>query len=165
MSTHERPPGSAACRSFGPDAVALPPVLARPRPRPRPPPPEAGRDWAPLVGRLVADGLDRTEVEALFKRAEISYDPEPMRLKMRSLYDGMFGRKSILTIQKNLKSLGYKVGPLDGRYGPKTRRAVLAFQKKMFLTTDALPGNGLRRGSGKGAAGPEKDTRPGPQNR
>jgi membrane-bound lytic murein transglycosylase B len=104
------------------------------------------RIWAPLVKRLAADGLDQKALTTLFQRVEVRFDPDPMRHKMRALYKTMFGRRSILAVQKNLKKLGYKTGPLDGRYGPQTRRAILAFRKKNALPLSGLPDEALKQG-------------------
>ena len=127
---------------------------------PKTPPASAENQWTPLVNRLAAEGLERTELEALFSRAEVRYDPEPMRHKMRSLYDGMFGCQVVLGVQRNLKSLGSRVGPLDGRYGPRTRRAVIAFQQKMSLPLDGLPGAGFRRALEREIMAQEKSPAP-----
>ncbi len=43
-------------------------------------------------------------------------------------------------LQIALAMLGYKVGEPDGVYGEKTRKAVLAFQKKLKLERDGLVG-------------------------
>jgi len=44
--------------------------------------------------------------------------------------------KLVLKIQRHLNSLGINTGPADGIYGPKTRAAILKFQKKHKLPTD-----------------------------
>lgn len=43
--------------------------------------------------------------------------------------------------QKQLTSLGYSPGPIDGLMGDKTRQAIVAFQKKEGLTADGVLGN------------------------
>ena len=123
-------------------ALALPaPGAASTKARPGP----AADPWSPLVERLAADGLDKKELAELFGRDRVRYDPDPMRLKMRSLYKTMFGRGPVLAAQKGLQRLGYKVGSLDGRYGSQTRRAIQAFQKKNSLPQTGLPDGPLRR--------------------
>lgn len=46
----------------------------------------------------------------------------------------------VLTLQKNLKTLGYDPGPLDGIYGSKTKAAVLNFQQANKLQADGIYG-------------------------
>lgn len=49
------------------------------------------------------------------------------------------GLKERMAIQKKLKSLGYDVGEPDGRFGSKTREALIAFQEKSGLLPDGYP--------------------------
>lgn len=46
---------------------------------------------------------------------------------------------TVRTLQKDLKSLGYKV-TADGDFGPKTKAAVISFQKKYGLAADGIVG-------------------------
>jgi peptidoglycan hydrolase-like protein with peptidoglycan-binding domain len=48
--------------------------------------------------------------------------------------------KVIRRLQTALALLGYNVGQPDGIWGQKTRKAVVAFQKKLKLETDGLVG-------------------------
>jgi len=43
-------------------------------------------------------------------------------------------------IQRALKSAGFYDGPIDGKIGPKTKAAVLAFQKANGLKADGIVG-------------------------
>ncbi len=45
----------------------------------------------------------------------------------------------ILAAQRSLKNLGFYKGALDGRLGPATRKALLAFQKRLGLKTTGIP--------------------------
>lgn len=45
---------------------------------------------------------------------------------------------AVRTIQHLLADAGYAPGPADGIYGPKTRAAIIAYQRKMELTPDGL---------------------------
>ena len=49
----------------------------------------------------------------------------------------------IVALQEALKKLGYEVGKIDGKVGPKTRNAVGALQKARRLKTDCFPTRGL----------------------
>ncbi len=46
----------------------------------------------------------------------------------------------IIQLQKALKALGFKIGPADGQYGPKTTKAIKKFQKQRGLEVDGLVG-------------------------
>ena len=46
----------------------------------------------------------------------------------------------MLKLQEALVALGYDVGKLDGQYGPSTRKAIIAFQKKYKLGADGIVG-------------------------
>ena len=46
----------------------------------------------------------------------------------------------IKTMQTKLKNWGYYKGSVDGIYGPKTRAAVISFQKKNGLVADGIVG-------------------------
>jgi peptidoglycan hydrolase-like protein with peptidoglycan-binding domain len=48
--------------------------------------------------------------------------------------------KTIKQLQTALAMLGYKIGEPDGIYGAKTRKAVVAFQRKQKLEADGLVG-------------------------
>ena len=49
------------------------------------------------------------------------------------------GLKERVAIQKKLKALGYDIGEPDGRFGSKTREALIAFQEKAGLLPDGYP--------------------------
>ncbi len=59
--------------------------------------------------------------------------PEP------ALHNGSQGEK-VWQLQERLKELGYYSGEVDGQFGPGTREAVIAFQKKNGLDADGLAG-------------------------
>ncbi len=46
----------------------------------------------------------------------------------------------VAKLQEALAALGYKVRKIDGEYGPSTRKAVIAFQKKHKLGADGIVG-------------------------
>ncbi|MDA8124411.1 MAG: lytic murein transglycosylase [Deltaproteobacteria bacterium] len=45
-------------------------------------------DWSPLTERLAADGFNRQEVEALFARPEVVFEPDAMTGKIKELLRG-----------------------------------------------------------------------------
>lgn len=47
---------------------------------------------------------------------------------------------TILEVQKALLSAGFDPGPLDGVAGPRTRKAIRAFQRRMKLRADGIAG-------------------------
>ncbi|WP_449243392.1 lytic murein transglycosylase [Desulfovibrio sp.] len=64
-------------------AEALMPV---PSPEPQAAAPAPDPAWEMLLGGLEADGLPRAELEALFSRPEVRFDPAYMGKKLRTLY-------------------------------------------------------------------------------
>lgn len=48
--------------------------------------------------------------------------------------------EQVKQVQQKLKNWGYYFGAVDGVYGPKTRSAVISFQKKNGLTADGIVG-------------------------
>jgi peptidoglycan hydrolase-like protein with peptidoglycan-binding domain len=47
-------------------------------------------------------------------------------------------------IQKALKNAGYYDGVADGKMGPKTRTAIMEFQKNMGLKADGVAGRNTK---------------------
>jgi peptidoglycan hydrolase-like protein with peptidoglycan-binding domain len=50
------------------------------------------------------------------------------------------GSQRVRAVQRGLRALGYQAGPVDGRFGPMTRRAVTAFQTRHGLAPDGVVG-------------------------
>lgn len=50
------------------------------------------------------------------------------------------GSAAVRRVQRALRELGYGVGRVDGRFGPRTRSAVGWFQRKHGLTVDGIAG-------------------------
>lgn len=48
-------------------------------------------------------------------------------------------RDGIRTLQRTLRQLGYRVGTVDGRVGPQTRAAIIAFQRSANLPQTGQP--------------------------
>jgi len=49
--------------------------------------------------------------------------------------------QNVRRLQSRLNEMGYNVGPVDGIFGPRTERAVLAFQTDKRLSIDGIVGN------------------------
>ena len=64
--------------------------------------------------------------------------PEP------ALHNGSQGEK-VWKLQERLQALGYYMDAVDGQFGPGTRDAVIAFQKKNGLDADGLAGEETQR--------------------
>ncbi|MCH8183892.1 MAG: peptidoglycan-binding protein [Proteobacteria bacterium] len=75
------------------------------------------------------------KIGGLFNR-----DDEAKTLKAAAIASGQSeaDRASVRTIQHLLADVGYAPGPADGIYGPKTRAAIIAYQRKLELTPDGL---------------------------
>src|SRR5690242_11153234 len=50
------------------------------------------------------------------------------------------GSRRVRAIQLRLRTLGYETGPVDGRFGPRTRQAVVRFQATHALAADGQVG-------------------------
>jgi peptidoglycan hydrolase-like protein with peptidoglycan-binding domain len=50
------------------------------------------------------------------------------------------GSDRVREVQRRLTRLGYGTGPVDGMFGPRTRRATLRFQERAGLAADAIVG-------------------------
>jgi peptidoglycan hydrolase-like protein with peptidoglycan-binding domain/DNA invertase Pin-like site-specific DNA recombinase len=49
---------------------------------------------------------------------------------------GMCGSARVRSVQRRMRTLGYRPGPVDGRFGPRTRHAVVRFQRDHGLEAD-----------------------------
>jgi putative chitinase len=58
---------------------------------------------------------------------------------MAVLREGSAGAE-VAKLQAQLQELGFNPGPIDGRFGPATEAAVLAFQKSVGLLADGIAG-------------------------
>jgi DNA invertase Pin-like site-specific DNA recombinase len=57
--------------------------------------------------------------------------------------------RRVRTLQDALKRLGWRPGPVDGLFGPRTESALLAFQAATGLSTDGVAGPGTWRALGR----------------
>ena len=61
-----------------------------------------------------------------------------------ALHNGSQGEK-VWKLQERLQALGYYMDAVDGQFGPGTKDAVIAFQKKNGLDADGLAGEETQR--------------------
>jgi hypothetical protein len=55
----------------------------------------------------------------------------------------LHGGGRVLGVQRRLRALGFDPGPLDGKMGPRTRKAIVAYQRARGLSADGRPTGGL----------------------
>lgn len=60
---------------------------------------------------------------------------------------------NVKTLQQKLKNWGYYAGAVDGIFGPKTKAAVISFQKKNKLTPDGVVGTKTLQALGMSLSG------------
>ncbi len=83
------------------------------------------------LGKLVA----LVEAEKPARLVRVSVNPSGMRGNSgNAAYAAL-----VLATQRELAALGYYKGPVDGRYGPATRNAIIAFQKQAELPITGRP--------------------------
>ena len=83
---------------------------------------------------LVVDGIDGPKTQAVRKKIALHAKLDGAQYKV-----GSTGHV-VEWVQTRLKEMGYNVGGIDGLYGPKTRTAVMDFQKKNGLVVDGIAG-------------------------
>lgn len=148
-----------------------------------PPSAEAGSEGAEAVSRplVVAHADEPGDAESFGLPAGWSPTvapsdgfrlPEDLAIGVRFLFTGEFPVERLVPgdegpavsyLQRRLDSLGFRAGPVDGNYGPRTSSAVLAFQKYVGIERtgelDATTLAHLRMPMGRG---PRSDA-PGPR--
>jgi TPR repeat protein len=66
--------------------------------------------------------------------------PRQTLLTLGSGYSAAMGSPAVRVLQRNLTAAGFSPGPIDGRYGPLTQRAVLRLQAARGLQPDGVAG-------------------------
>jgi localization factor PodJL len=87
----------------------------------------------------------KPEAKASIDKKVAAFRPQPLDLMANGGFDtsaqaflpadqqAPLGRDEIISIQKMLNELGYKVGPADGKLGPSLEKAIRAFQAAYHL--------------------------------
>jgi peptidoglycan hydrolase-like protein with peptidoglycan-binding domain/DNA invertase Pin-like site-specific DNA recombinase len=88
--------------------------------------------------RLVVDGLVGPQTRAALESAPVVLGPG-------AGYGDPRGSKRVRSLQRRLRLTGSRPGPLDGRFGPLTRAAVIRFQARQGLAVDGLVGEATHR--------------------
>lgn len=81
---------------------------------------------------LRPDGIDGPLTMAAVASAKLALDPG------EGYITG--GSRLVRALQRHLVAAGFRPGPIDGRYGPLTERAVIAFQRTHHLRADGIAG-------------------------
>jgi hypothetical protein len=94
------------------------------------------------TGTTDSDGLLEEAVPIAAATAELTVEGRVLRLSLGHLNpidDVLKGDFS--GVQGRLKNLGYNVGPIDGKFGRRTRAALASFQADHDLEIDGKPGD------------------------
>ena len=93
-----------------------------------------------LSGRV--DSLERRQgyVETKVEVQEVTYDTGNTTNTNEKI-----SAMSCRDIQSALKEAGYYDGPIDGKLGPKSRKAIKAFQVDMGLKIDGIAGTKTKK--------------------
>ena len=108
-----------------------------------------------LQGRVnyLEQELQNKDKAIIFLQNELSAAKEtsasPSYQKAKSHRETPSMRLSKKQIQKALKKAGFYKGPVDGRLGPKSRKAIKEFQKANGLRADGVVGKRTREKLGK----------------
>lgn len=94
-----------------------------------------------VLGRRTRDAIEKFQIESGLNPSRFVDDATWQRL--RSFKDQGFieeGTLNLVLIQRLLKKAGYDPGSADGKFGSKTKEAVMKFQKANDLKADAKIG-------------------------
>jgi hypothetical protein len=89
---------------------------------------------AGAVRATPATAAPRHDVQAA--RADWSAGP----VRQGTGYTRQYGSRRVREVQRRLRRLGYRPGPVDGLFGPRTQRATVRFQQRSGLVVDAVVG-------------------------
>jgi peptidoglycan hydrolase-like protein with peptidoglycan-binding domain len=113
--------------------------------------------WAGLVAivaTLVLLALPGTSIAGgTSQSARSSSEPTAGLLQLGAGYAGGGEAPQVRALQRRLRSLGWRPGPTDGLFGPRTEAAVARFQKAAGLAADGVVGPATRDALAGASAG------------
>ena len=89
-----------------------------------------------LVGALTLLALPGTSLAAAAPNA----DDNPVLLAQGAGYGNPATAREVRVLQRKLRTLGWRPGPVDGMFGARTEQAVVGFQRATGLVPDAIAG-------------------------
>jgi peptidoglycan hydrolase-like protein with peptidoglycan-binding domain/DNA invertase Pin-like site-specific DNA recombinase len=104
-----------------------------------------------LVSTLVLMGLPGMSIAASQNAA--TADDGRVLLARGAGYAGTSTSQEVRALQRKLRKLGWGPGPVDGRFGPRTERAVMRFQRAAGLVSDGIRGPRTAGALGAAASG------------
>ena len=78
--------------------------------------------------------------EETYSRDYDSWSAGSYEIPQKKTYSATTVQLSSKQIQRALKNAGYYEGPIDGKIGPKTKAAIIKFQKANSLQADGIVG-------------------------
>jgi peptidoglycan hydrolase-like protein with peptidoglycan-binding domain len=92
------------------------------------------------LGLALASGTEAAAASQSARQAD-GIAPAAVGLVARGAGSGMpGGSDDVRAIQSRLRELGFRPGPVDGLFGPRTEQAVLAFQQRHGISVDGIVG-------------------------
>jgi peptidoglycan hydrolase-like protein with peptidoglycan-binding domain len=102
---------------------------------------------------LAADGIAGPDTRAALRRAAAL-------LAVGAGYTKAAGSARVRSLQRQLRRVGAKPGPIDGRFGPRTENAVVRFQRDEGLAADGVVGQATRGALERRLASKPSKTKP-----
>jgi peptidoglycan hydrolase-like protein with peptidoglycan-binding domain len=102
---------------------------------------------------LAVDGIAGPDTRAALRRATAL-------LAVGAGYTKAAGSARVRSLQRQLRRVGAKPGPIDGRFGPQTENAVVRFQRDEGLAADGVVGEATRAALERRLASKPSKTKP-----
>jgi peptidoglycan hydrolase-like protein with peptidoglycan-binding domain len=97
----------------------------------------------PVDGRVSVDLLSRLARENLRQGRTAPFPTSPEASRDTGASPAPLGKSLVRSIQERLAVRGYYSGPLDGSLGPKTRAAIVTYQRAQRYETTGRPSRAL----------------------